>query len=421
MAKVVSGREISWDNDHGMGYENTIKFPEIKPAAPRYRAPQTAEPVPVVPHVTVQDHPLHHHIEHEQPRFEGRIRSKSLSEQTQEVAKQLAPPISLPLVLLCLAWYLSSAISNNIAKAILDEFNYPVTLTMVQFVYAVGFSTLFCALAKLSPGIATLFPKNTVGTSGVPYPSKYIVQCTGPMACFQLVGHILSFMSMSEIPVSMVHAIKSLSPLFTVMAQTLVFRTKYSWATYAALMPLIVGVIMTCGAGFLARPFAIIYALAATIVFVSQNMYSKRLLTTGSVANDAPKLDKMAILCWCNALAFTLTLPIWLCSDGLRMFNSGINVQGSSAYLLTLFTLNGFSHFSQNLLAFVVLGSISTVSYSIASLFKRIVVITVAIVWFGQHVSKTQGWGIIITFFGLYLYDKFGSKPQSQEGESLPR
>lgn len=417
MTKVASGREIHWDNSGGNLHEDTVKFPEISSTPTRHRAASSIEHA----HVKVQDHPLHHHILHHDHIHNGeRVRSKSFGEQTQEVAKQLAPPVSVPLVLMCLAWYLSSAISNNIAKSILDRFDYPVTLTMAQFLYAVGFSSLFCMLAKYRPEIAFLFPRNTVGTSGIPAPSKYIVQSTGPMACFQLVGHILSFMSMSEIPVSMVHAIKSLSPLFTVLAQTVFLRARYSWATYAALCPLMLGVIMTCGAGFLARPFAILYALAATMVFVTQNMYSKQLLTTGSVANNAPKLDKMTVLCWCNTIAFFLTLPIWFFSDGVRMIRFGVQSTGTATSLLALFTLNGFSHFSQNLLAFVVLGSISTVSYSIASLFKRIVVITVAIVWFGQQVTSAQGWGIVITFFGLYLYDKFGSKPEIPAKESLP-
>lgn len=416
MTNVASGSGMHWDQSGGPIGEDTVKFPDIS-------TPTRHRPAPSLEHahVKVQDHPSHHHIpRHAHHRSGERIRSKSFSEQTQEVAKQLAPPISVSLVAMCLAWYLCSAISNNIAKAILDEFNYPVTLTMAQFVYAVAFSSLFCTLARIRPEITFWFPRDMVGTSGVPPPNKYIVQSTGPMACFQLVGHILSFMSMSEIPVSLVHAIKSLSPLFTVLAQTIFLRAKYSWATYAALCPLMLGVIMTCGAGFMARPFAILYALAATMVFVTQNMYSKRLLTTGSAANNAPKLDKMTVLCWCNTIAFFLTMPIWFFSDGIRMIQYGVASTGSFKLLLTLFTLNGFSHFSQNLLAFVVLGSISTVSYSIASLFKRIVVITVAIFWFGQQVSTAQGWGIAITFFGLYLYDKFGSKPEIPAKESLP-
>jgi solute carrier family 35 protein E1 len=51
---------------------------------------------------------------------------------------------------------------------------------------------------------------------------------------------------------------------------------------------------------------------------------------------------------------------------------------------------------------------VSPVTYSVASLIKRIVVISVAIVWFGQQVTRIQGWGVLLTFAGLYLYDRCG-------------
>lgn len=352
-----------------------------------------------------------------QENVSSRPRRKSLSEQTTEVAKYVAPPISWTLVGLCLMWYMSSAVSNTIAKSILNSFGYPATLTMVQFVYAVAFSGSALLLTSKYPAISSLFPRGTLGTTGIQGPNRYIFTATAPMAGFQLCGHLLSYTAMSQIPVSLVHAIKSLSPLFTVGAYRTIIGTKYKPSTYVALVPLTLGVIMTCSAEFRAQPFAIFEALCSTLIFVSQNIYSKRLLTLGATAANQPTFDKMTILGWCAGLAFIGTLPIWVVTDGLSFLTAGIEIKGSVAKLLFLFTLNGFSHFCQNLLSFLVLGSISPVSYSIASLLKRIVVITAAIGWFGQPISSQQGWGIVISFLGLYLYDRFGGKVESQESD----
>jgi hypothetical protein len=49
---------------------------------------------------------------------------------------------------------------------------------------------------------------------------------------------------------------------------------------------------------------------------------------------------------------------------------------------------------------------VSPVTYSVASLIKRVFVVTCAIVWFGNPVTRTQASGIGITFLGLYLYDR---------------
>jgi hypothetical protein len=50
---------------------------------------------------------------------------------------------SLQIITLCLMWYLSSAITNNLAKEILQRYRYPVTLSYVQFLYVGGFCFLF--------------------------------------------------------------------------------------------------------------------------------------------------------------------------------------------------------------------------------------------------------------------------------------
>jgi solute carrier family 35 protein E1 len=70
------------------------------------------------------------------------------------------------------------------------------------------------------------------------------------------------------------------------------------------------------------------------------------------------------------------------------------------------FVFNGVSHFAQNILAFILLSMISPVSYSVASLVKRVFVIVVAVVWFGNTTTVLQAFGIALTFIGLYLYDR---------------
>nr|UJH94580.1 ST.21 [Starmerella bombicola] len=351
----------------------------------------------------------------------NRSRAKSFSEQTQDAVKVVAPPISVTLVLLCIVWYCSSAVSNNLSKGILQIFEYPVSLTMIQFVYTALFSSLAGWWAKKNPSFSSLFPKNTMTSSGLIGPGSFVLRSTAPMAGFQIIGHILSHSATSQIPVSLVHAIKSLSPLLTVAVYTFVFRARYNLSTYISLIPLTVGVMMACAAEFRAKPLALFYAFMSCVVFVSQNIWSKSLLTTGdSVENQedllstAPtrKLDKLTIIFWCAVLGFAGTLPIWLLSDGVKAMRYDFELHngGTFSQLFFLCTLNGFSHFCQNLLSFMILGTISTVTYSIASLLKRVFVMSAAILWFGQKITVAQGWGICITFVGLYMYDRFGSK-----------
>lgn len=369
-----------------------------------------------------------------------RKRTKSFTENIK--LDQLKAPISVPLVFMCLGWYATSAFSNTLTKTILTQFPYPVSLSLVQFLLAVCFGVATITLAQNSHAVFNALPKGTVSHRGFRYPTKEIIMSTLPMGIFQLFGHIFSHKATSQIPVSLVHTIKALSPLFTVAAYRFVFGVQYEARTYLSLVPLVTGVVMTCSTQFSSQMNGILFALIAALIFVSQNIYSKKLLTyrqennsvAGEGGNAPPKIDKLNILCYCSSLAFVFTFPIWLFSEGVTLGSDYFNQTGkyfgvpdltdpvaatatavaattagtSGLCLLVYFVLNGLSHFLQNLLAFQVLGMVSPVTYSVASLVKRIVVVSFSIVWFGQQVNALQGWGILLTFFGLYLYDRLG-------------
>lgn len=203
-------------------------------------------------------------------------------------------------------------------------------------------------------------------------------------------------------------------------------------------------------------------------MFVAQNLWSKRLLghALGGRGERAPpassgiKLDKLNILFWSSGVSVLLMLPMLAWSDWPKMYASARQARsmsggmgepgsalgqaaqhavaaasrdfanvtttssgalpppgapsGSSSVLFLLLT-NGLVHFSQNLLAFSVLALTSPVTYSVASLCKRVFVICFAILWFGQKVTGTQWCGIALTFVGLWLYNDAKRRPG--EGE----
>jgi len=117
---------------------------------------------------------------------------------------------SIKFVLLCLLWYLSSALSNNSLKQILINFNYPVTLTFVQFGFVAGWCAL---LALLQQSRGKNHPALFGAKSGIRAPTKQIILTTLPMTLFQIAGHIFGSLATSEIPVSVVHTVKVYIPL----------------------------------------------------------------------------------------------------------------------------------------------------------------------------------------------------------------
>ncbi|GAM40620.1 hypothetical protein TCE0_039f13104 [Talaromyces pinophilus] len=348
-----------------------------------------------------------------------RKRNASMSANAHDIAEALKAPVSYKLIGLCIIWYMTSAVTNTSSKSILTALPKPVTLTIIQFAFVSFWCLLLTYCASLFPGLKTAIPALR---NGILRPSREVIITALPLAGFQLLGHILSSMATSQIPVSLVHTIKGLSPLFTVLAYRVFFRIKYARATYLSLVPLTMGVMLACATGFSTNFFGIICALLAALVFVSQNIFSKKLFNEASRAEADPslggrrKLDKLNLLYYCSALAFLLTLPIWLFSEGFSLIsdffsNGAISLTEKKnsldhGALFLEFVFNGISHFAQNILAFVILSMVSPVSYSVASLIKRVFVIVVAIIWFGSSTTSTQAVGIGLTFFGLYLYDR---------------
>lgn len=321
--------------------------------------------------------------------------------------------------MLCGIWYATSILSNTSSKAILTALPKPVTLTLIQFAFVSSWCLIAARLARSYPRLKTAMP---FLKHGIRKPSLELILTTLPLTAFQIGGHILNSDAMSRIPVSLVHTIKGLSPLFTVLAYRIFFDIQYSIPTYLSLIPLTLGVCLACSANFSGNFVGLLTAFGSALLFVTQNIVSKKLFNEAAQAeaDGAPptrrKPDKLNLLCYSSGLAFLVTCPIWLWSEGFSLIgdflhDASIDLRrrpGSLDHgrLALEFIFNGTFHFAQSLVAFVLLSMVSPVTYSVASLIKRVFVISFAVVWFGNRVTGTQGFGIALTFLGLYLYDR---------------
>ncbi|KAI0083939.1 triose-phosphate transporter family-domain-containing protein [Irpex rosettiformis] len=320
-------------------------------------------------------------------------------------------------ILLCACWYSSSALSSNTGKVILNQFRYPVTLTFVQF----GFVAAFC-LAFMSP---------VVQFTKLRMPTKAILRDTVPMGVFQVGGHIFSSIAIARIPVSTVHTIKALSPLFTVATYALLFGVSYSAETYMSLLPLTLGVMLACSFDISAsNATGLLCAFGSALVFVSSNIFFKKIMpsSNGSHGGSSHKLDKLNLLFYSSSMAFLLMVPVWIWTDLPKLLPSSSGHVAHPPHpgpnhssIVPYFIANGTVHFFQNVLAFVILARTSPVTYSIASLIKRVAVICAAVVWFSQRVHPVQAFGICLTFGGLYLYNRAVKKGDVDRGERKVR
>jgi solute carrier family 35 protein E1 len=169
-------------------------------------------------------------------------------------------------------------------------------------------------------------------------------------------------------------------------------------------------------------------AFGSALVFVSSNIFFKKVMPShseGTSSVSSHRLDKMNLLLYSSGMAFLLMIPIWIYYD-LPLFLSGTTTTAIPSKdeppphsVIYYFFINGTVHYAQNVIAFGILSSTSPVTYSIASLIKRVAVICIAIVWFRQSVHPIQAFGIVMTFAGLYMYNN--AKGDVDKGEKKLR
>lgn len=374
-------------------------------------------------------HTNHHHhhqqdVRPEKPSPFRRLSLRSLPSQSKLKTEQIIPKLDLKIIVLCLVWYLTSILSNNSTKLILRQFKHPVTLTQFQFILTQFFCIITLLFLKIDQKgkITHNFPVGTFPTTfklrNFIKPTKIILLTTLPMGAFQFIGHITSHKATSVIPVSLVHTIKLLSPITTVLIYRFMFKKEFSIKTYFTLIPLVVGVMLSClkpnstliNEGYEKGCF---FAFLSMIIFVSQNIFAKKILTASTPSSILPhsntvsetKFDKLTVLYWCSTIGFCLTSPIYVISE---LSSESISLNQLNLKIFYFLLINGFSHFIQSLMAFQILGLISTINYSIVNILKRICVILASIIYERQSVNGIQSLGLILTIVGLYSYDKWG-------------
>lgn len=103
--------------------------------------------------------------------------------------------------MLCILWYAVSSTNNVIGKMVLNEFPYPMTMTMVQLL----------SITVFSGPLFNLFGIRKYADMSWKYYMKLIV----PLALGKFVASVFSHVSIWKVPVSYAHTGKFLETTFT--------------------------------------------------------------------------------------------------------------------------------------------------------------------------------------------------------------
>eukprot|EP00981_Chlorochromonas_danica_P002482 scaffold474_cov169-Ochromonas_danica.AAC.17 len=164
------------------------------------------------------------------------------------------------IALLTMAWYGCAVITITTSKEIINFLHFPFLLSTIQFLFA----------SILSRGYLQL------STSFIVPPSN-VVWLVRQIACFYTLGFILTNSAFSIVSAAFAETIKSSEPISTVLIGMVFFSEGVSLRTYLTLLPITLGIAISCYNNDSFHLLGFILAAASNICFSSRAVLTKKM------------------------------------------------------------------------------------------------------------------------------------------------
>ncbi|XP_054800946.1 UDP-URONIC ACID TRANSPORTER 1-like [Prosopis cineraria] len=287
---------------------------------------------------------------------------------------------------LVILWY-----SSNIGVILLNKyllsnygFKFPIFLTMCHM-------TACAALSYISIVFLKVVPHQTIKSR-----SQFIKIATlSVVFCASVVGGNIS---LRYLAVSFNQAVGATTPFFTALFAYLATLKREAWVTYAALVPVVAGVVIASGGepGF--HLFGFIMCISATAARAFKSVLQGILLSS-----EGEKLNSMNLLLFMSPIAVVVLVPaVLIMEPDVIDVTTALGRENKSMWILLL--LNSVTAYVANLSNFLVTKHTSALTLQVLGNAKGAVAVVISILIFRNPVTVVGMAGYTITVLGVAAY-----------------
>ncbi|KAM1949383.1 hypothetical protein ACFX15_009446 [Malus domestica] len=300
----------------------------------------------------------------------------------------MSAPIEWTTVWMVAAWY-----GSNIGVLLLNKylltnygFGFPIFLTLCHMTACSVLSYVAVAVMKVALQQSVKSKVQFAKIAGL-----------SVVFCFSVVcGNV----SLRYIPVSFNQAVSATTPFFTAIFAFLIIKKREAWLTYAALIPVVAGVIFASGGEPSFHLFGFVMCITATSARAFKSVLQEILLSS-----DGEKLDSMNLLLYMAPLAVAFLLPATLLMEK-NLVGFTIELARKDIKIIWYLFFNSSMAYFVNLTNFLVTKHTSALTLQVLGNAKGAVAVVVSVLIFKNPVSFMGMAGYALTVLGVILYSE---------------
>ncbi len=294
-------------------------------------------------------------------------------------------------ILYLILWYTFTLISAIYTKLYLNETNNEFTFTLVTFGY--GFALKLLTQSTDIKGFLFSSDKNVL--------LDYIY-----LSILNIGGLLLTNVSINQTSVTVVYISKALEPILVIIFSYIFLEHDYDIKIKLSLIQILCGVLLSIIIGKIEYSiYGLIVIFFANLSTASRSVFYK-LLFKGSNYHHSVYTFYLNI----SFLSFLIFLPFWLMLTLIGLKDK-IHIENHTLIYLIIGTAFNFLY---NLLSFIILKNVSSITHSIMNIMKRVFVVLGSILFFSSKLTYIQFSGIIIADFGCLIYSYLKSTIQTK-------